>query len=146
LWTVEVRGSDLIECYKKVVVREARLVEQVRTWNKKTARLFAADCAERALHLTNTTDERCWVAVDMARLYAWGACSEEDGRAAEAEAAAAWAAWAAEAAAAWAAEAAAAWAAAAAAWAARAARAPEEEEEERRRQTEHLLWYLGIDP
>jgi len=42
LWTVEVKpGTETVVCDDKVVVREARLVEQVRTWNEKTARLFA---------------------------------------------------------------------------------------------------------
>jgi hypothetical protein len=115
------------------VVSRARLVRRVETWNDRTARLFAADCAEHVLPLFETKyhdDKRPRQAIQAARDYANGkiikkqlAAARDAAWAAARDAGDAWDAWAA-----WAARAArAAWAArdaARAAWAARdAARA-----------------------
>ena len=48
IFEVEYKGK-IIEDDNKCVVREARLLRRVETWNNKSARLFAADCAERVL-------------------------------------------------------------------------------------------------
>jgi len=62
----------------KVVVRQARLLHKVETWNETTARLFACDCAEHA----SPIHERAYAA-------AWAAAGEAAAGAA-AGAAAAW--------------------------------------------------------
>ena len=140
IFEAEYRGERL-DTDDKIVVREARLVRELGTWNEQTARLFACDCAERVLPLFEKErpgDERPRKAIDTARAYVAGAATVEQLAAARA---AAWAAARAAArAAAWAAARAAAWAAARdAAWdAARpAARAAE-----RNWQTDRLMHYL----
>jgi len=40
--------------------------------DKRTLRLFACDCAERALRKTQVKDKRCWQAIKIARKYAEG--------------------------------------------------------------------------
>jgi hypothetical protein len=109
-------NGHLVEHENKVVVRKARLVRQLDSWNERTARLFSCDCAEYVLHYFEKKypdDSRVRTAIEVGRLYADGKATLEDLRAA----------WAAARAAAWAAARAAAGAAArAAAWdAARAA-------------------------
>ena len=68
IWEAETRG-DRIDQTNKVVVREARLIRQCE-WNEQIERLFAADCAERVLHIAN--DKRCDDAVLAARQFAFG--------------------------------------------------------------------------
>jgi hypothetical protein len=126
IWRAEYDG-EMVDLDDKVVVRRARVTERIDAWNERTARLFAADCAERVLSLFESVypgDDRPRAAIQAARDFA-------EARAIE-TATAANAAWAAEAAraAVWAAEARAietataanaAWAAQAATWAAQAA-------------------------
>jgi len=126
IFTVEIDPTEIVDAGDKTVVRRARLTGRVDTWNERTARLFAADCAERALRLVKKElgwfDPRCNAAVKAARDFANGkidsaACSAA--RSAAYSAARSAAAWAADSAAAWAAD----WAAysaagSAAAWAA----------------------------
>ena len=137
IWIAEYDGdrvdvNDVDE--GKVVVRRARLVSRVPHWNAQSARLFACDCAERALNRERERggepDPRSWESITVARRFARGEATQE-------ELAAAWdaawtAAWDAARAAAWTA----AWAAARdAAWAT-----------ERQWQTERLHWYLAGQP
>ena len=49
IWEAEYRG-ERIDQADKIVVSEARLVRRL-PWDERTARLFAADCAEQVLHL-----------------------------------------------------------------------------------------------
>src|SRR5690606_8005909 len=111
----------------KLVTCRVRLVRRLDRWDKTTARLFAADCAEAALLGERASgrepDERSWAAVDAARRFARGEIKSAALSAARAVRAAAWAARAAAAATAKAAAWAAAWAAAEAAAAAAAAAA-----------------------
>jgi len=171
LWLAEAAGERL-DNGNKLVVRRARIVEPVETWNDQTAQLFAADCAEHVLPLFEQQrpgDDRPRQAIEAARAYtrseidqqqltaagdaawdaagsaAWAAAGDAAWAAARA---AAWAAaWAAARAAAWAAARAAAWAAAwaarAAAWATAGAAAGDAAwATERPWQTERLLGYL----
>jgi len=115
----------------KIVVREARLIRKLDIWDGRVARLFACDCAERALRRVTAKhgkqDPRSWAAIRVARRFACGEASADDLQTAS------YAAWAASDAARAASDATrAAWAARAAraasyatmaAWAARAARA-----------------------
>ena len=48
IFEVEYKGI-IINDDNKCVVREARLLRRIETWNEKSARLFAADCAEKVL-------------------------------------------------------------------------------------------------
>ena len=116
LWIAEYDG-ELVADNDKIVVERARLVRRVETWTLASARLFAADCAERALLRERAAGREphaaSWAAVEAARAYARDEITS-------AERAAAWAAAraadrAAAGAAAWAAARAAAWAAAGAA-------------------------------
>ena len=154
IWEVEYSG-ETIQADDKIVVRKARLLKKLATWNAKTARLFAADCAEHVLSIFEKKypeDQRPRLAIQAARQFARGKITKEKmiaaGNAAkDAAGSAAWAAaWAAardaardaagDAAgdAAWAA----AWAAARdAAWAAGSA--------ERKWQTKRLFEYLQGD-
>ena len=136
-YLIETRG-ETVAGDNKNVSQGARLLRRVETWNERTQRLFAADCAEAVVHLCGD-DPRPREAIAVARRFACGEATREDLAAAGAAAwaardaagaaawAAAWAAWAARdaaGAAAWAAWAArdaagaAAWAARDAAWAA----------------------------
>ena len=121
IWIAEYVGEPVVDT-NKIVVGKARLVDRLETWNERTARLFAADCADRALRkLARSTgrrsDPRSRAAVRAARDFADGKIGAAELAAAQdAARAAAWAAaWAAARAAAWAAARDAAWAAA---WAA----------------------------
>ena len=74
IYVAEARGGRL-EDDQKVAVREARLVQRVETWNEKTARLFAADCAERVLPIfekDSPKDDRPRKAIEAARAFARG--------------------------------------------------------------------------
>lgn len=104
-WLCETKG-DCIDGGDKTAFRSLRLVKRLH-WDDAILRLFAADCAERALSNAGVTDERSWNAVRVARLFALGEVTVGD-------LAAAWAAWAADAV--WAAADAAADAAGDAAW------------------------------
>ena len=121
IWVAEA-GRERIEQKDKIVARRARLVAATE-WNERTARLFACDCAERALKRERKAgrepDERSWEAIRVARLFANG----ETGYAARDAARDA------------------AWAAARAA--ARAAAWDAARDAERRWQAERLLHYLG---
>ena len=136
IWVAKGRG-DMVEAANKVVFREARLVKRLDTWNERTARLFAADCAEHILHIyeKNNKNKAPAHAIKTARDYANGLITLDDLMAAGA---AAWdAAWAAARAAAWDAARAAAWAAArGAAWAAAG-------DAEHQWQTDRLFQYLN---
>src|SRR5690606_31434495 len=172
IWVAEAAGA-VVAHRDKVVVERARLLRRL-PWDERTAREFAADCAERALPVYEAAypgDDRPRRAVEVARAYArdeatrdeLSACAAAwaaEAAAWAAEAAAADAAWAAAEDAAWAAAEAAAWAASkdaieAAAWAAEdaawaAAEAAEDAEAaeaaERTWQAARLAELLGIDP
>lgn len=51
IWEVEAEEADVHGDQNKVFCRRARLVRRIDTWDERTARLFAADCAERVLHI-----------------------------------------------------------------------------------------------
>ena len=87
IWEVEYEG-ERVDADDKIVVRKARLIRKLETWNERTARLYAGDCAERVLHIYEKRypdDKRPREAIETARRYA-------EGKATEKELAAAWAA------------------------------------------------------
>src|SRR5208282_6231935 len=74
LYEIEVRGQIIHEAYKSVA-EQARLIRKVETWNDKTLRLYAADCAERVLGLYEKQyprDDRPRKAIQAARDFANG--------------------------------------------------------------------------
>src|SRR5690554_6047344 len=161
IWVAEAAGA-VVAHRDKVVVERARLLRRL-PWDERTAREFAADCAERALPVYEAAypgDDRPRRAVEVARAYARGEATRDELSARAAAEAAAWAAedaaedaaWAAAEAAAWAASEdaieAAAWAAEDAAWAAAEAAEDAEAAEaaERTWQAARLAELLGIDP
>ena len=124
-WLVEDGAAETRLFHEdKWVTRRLRLVRRLDTWNERTARLFACDCAEHVLPVFERRypkDHRPHEAIAVARRYANGHATGEELIAAGVAAwDAAWdAAWAAAGDAAWAAARDAAWAAAGdAAWAA----------------------------
>ena len=74
IWVAEpAPGTETIVCDDKVVVRKARLIKKLDAWNEKTARLFAADCAERVLPIYEERfpgEDRPRKAIEAARKYA----------------------------------------------------------------------------
>ena len=62
----------------KVYGRSIRFVRKMEGWNEKTARLFACDCADRALHLVRNPDKRSVNAVAVSRRYANGAATKKE--------------------------------------------------------------------
>ena len=91
----------------KIVVREARLLLRLDGWNKRTARLFACDCAEHVLYLYEQhypNDDRPRYAIEVARQYANDQATHHELLAARAAGDAAWDAARAAAPAAWDAE------------------------------------------
>lgn len=81
LWIVEADPVGMLEEPDKVVARSAKLVRQVTEWNGRNLRLFAADCAERALsHFESRypNDSRPRQIIETARRYALGQASYED--------------------------------------------------------------------
>jgi len=75
IFAAEYRG-EMIKAEDKIVVREARLLRRLETWNECTARLFAVDCAGRVVHLCD--DPRPRHAIDVARRYAGGEATAEE--------------------------------------------------------------------
>jgi hypothetical protein len=74
LYEVEVRG-EVLTAKDKSVAEQARLIKRVDTWNKKTLRLFAADCAEHVLGIYEKQypkDERPRKAIQASRDFANG--------------------------------------------------------------------------
>ena len=80
IYEVEYEGK-IVEDDNKCVVRRARLLRRVETWTERTARLFAADCAEHILHIFETEypdDDRPRNAIQAARDYANGLITESE--------------------------------------------------------------------
>lgn len=77
LYIAEGRGRSIRDVNKDVF-EEARLICKVEKWNKKTARLFASDCAEHVLSLFEKVypkDKRPQEAIKAARDFANGKIS-----------------------------------------------------------------------
>jgi hypothetical protein len=93
IWEAEA-DSEVIDAGNKVVARRARVIRRLDTWNERTARLFAADCAERVLPIyekAHPGDDRPRMAIETARRYARGEATRGELVAARAAAlAAAW--------------------------------------------------------
>jgi hypothetical protein len=85
LYVIETRG-DIARDTDKFVCREARLLRRVEAWTDTILRLFAADCAERVVHLCGD-DPRPRAAIEAARQFARG---QIDVAARDAAGAAAW--------------------------------------------------------
>lgn len=80
IWEVEIDESELIDAGDKCVVRRARLLRRMEGWTEGTARLFAADCAERALgnfEARYPNDKHPRQAIQAARDYAEGRIDED---------------------------------------------------------------------
>ena len=74
-------SGEIVKSEDKCVVRRARLLRRVETWTERTARLFAADCAEHALSNFENKypdDDRPRKAIQAARDYANGLISESE--------------------------------------------------------------------
>jgi hypothetical protein len=72
IWEAEVHpDAAMFEAPDKLVVSKARVIRRLDTWDERTARLFAADCAEHVVHLCGD-DPRPREAIEAARRYAEG--------------------------------------------------------------------------
>lgn len=79
IWECECEG--VIEGSDKIVCERIRLIRKVESWTERTARLFAADCAESCLAAYESQypgDDRPRRAVQAARDYAEGRMRAED--------------------------------------------------------------------
>ena len=77
IYEAEYEG-EIVESDEKVVVRKCRLLSRFTIWNKKTIRLFAADCAEHVLPIYEKSypdDQRPRLAIQSARDFANGKIS-----------------------------------------------------------------------
>jgi len=80
IWEAEVDG-ELIADRGKLVARRARVIRRLDTWNERTARLFAADCAEHVLPLFEKAypnDSRPRDALAVVRRYANGEATKQE--------------------------------------------------------------------
>jgi len=80
IWEAEGRG-ECIRQDDKVVFAQARLIRVVPTWNERTARLFACDCAERVLPIYAKSypgDNRLVECIAVARRYANGEATADE--------------------------------------------------------------------
>ena len=94
-YALEYRG-ERVDTDGKVVLRQARLTRRYTAWDERAMRLFAADCAERALPLYEAAcpgDDRPRAAIETARAFARDEATEAELLAAEAAAGAAERAW-----------------------------------------------------
>ena len=88
IFEAEARGA-MMEEESKLCCESARLLRECTGWNERNARLFACDCAERALARSEQPDPRSVEAIRVSRAFANGEATSE-------QLAAAWAAaWAA---------------------------------------------------
>ena len=83
LWRVEIGDTFIWHedgMGRKLVARRMRLVERIETWNTRTARLFAADCAEHVLKNFEDRypdDTRPRAAIEVVRRFARGEATED---------------------------------------------------------------------
>src|SRR5690606_13529520 len=73
-WLIELDG-EIIEADDKLCARRGRLVRRLDAWDERSARLLAADCAERVLPIferERPNDARPRKAIEAARAYARG--------------------------------------------------------------------------
>ena len=79
-WVFEDGSPDeTVDAGDKLVTRKGRIVERVETWNDRTVRLFAADCAETALVYIPESHHGPFVAaIAAARGFARGEVSDAE--------------------------------------------------------------------
>ena len=77
LYIAEGRG-ETVEETNKIVFAEARLLSRVNAWNDQTLRLFACDCAERALKHWDNPDPRSVDVILVSRRFANGEASDDE--------------------------------------------------------------------
>jgi len=80
IYRAEGRGEH-IAGNDKDVFGQARLLGVLETWNERTARLFAADCAERVLPIWEKkypTDERVRKMIEITRAFARGQATKDN--------------------------------------------------------------------
>jgi len=75
IWEAEADEEGMIVADDKIIVHRARLIRRIDTWSERTARLFAADCAEFVLPNFESrcpNDDRARLAIQASRDYANG--------------------------------------------------------------------------
>ena len=90
IWEAETEAMEPLRDGNKSVVASARLLRKLETWNRRTQRLFAADCAERALERERAAGREphpdSWRAIAVARQFANGDATPQELAAAAANA------------------------------------------------------------
>ena len=80
LWLCEKKGR-VLKAENKVVVKRARLVKKLDTWNERTFRLFACDCVERQIgcwYKVFPCDKRIAQVLEVCRRYARGEATKKE--------------------------------------------------------------------
>ena len=81
IWVFEPRG-EIVDVGNKLVCGKGRLVSHCSGWNERTARLFAVDCATRALNREKrsgrTPDKSSYDALKVARRFANGDATSDE--------------------------------------------------------------------
>ena len=80
IYEVEYKGSVIVGD-NKVVGEQARLIRKIDTWNDRTARLFAADCAEKVLYIWEEKypdDDRPKMCIEAVRSFANGKIGKDE--------------------------------------------------------------------
>ena len=82
IYEAEYDDTEVMAAPDKIVVRRARLVRRLGGWNERNARLFAADCAARALRMEQkagrSVDPRSKNAIKVARAFANGKATDAE--------------------------------------------------------------------
>lgn len=79
LYEVELRG-EIVEYANTVIAQQMRFIRKINSWNEKTAKLFACDCALDALppFEEKYEDDRPRAAIEKARLFVNGQATIEE--------------------------------------------------------------------
>lgn len=80
IFEAECRGETVF-CDDKVIVREARLLKRIETWNDQTAQLFACDCVERVLPVferERPDDDRPRLVIETIRRFVRGEATADE--------------------------------------------------------------------
>jgi hypothetical protein len=80
IYEVEYEG-ERVDADDKIVVRKARLLRKVESWDERTARLFACECAEHVLPIFEKefpNDDRPRKAIEIARKFANGKATKDE--------------------------------------------------------------------
>ena len=76
-YEIEYRGNHIV-IDGEHIAQQIRIVRRIVEWDDRTARLFAADCAARVLHLYTGISDAPRKAIEVARLFANGKATQDE--------------------------------------------------------------------